>query len=175
VIKIISHRANLNGSNPKFENHIFQIDHVLSKGFDVEIDVWKLPDDENCFRLGHDKPILSESIPLWYLQNPKLLVHCKNQDAWNILSKDPLVNCFQHTEENWVKSTRCDIIVHGDISPGKFLSDFKPKENDLIGSYKSIIYTWFNNKEFEEEMKPSLSKFDYTIMTDYPISYKEGL
>lgn len=43
-MKIISHRGNLNGPSPKTENTPEQIDFALKKGFDVEIDLWKIND-----------------------------------------------------------------------------------------------------------------------------------
>ncbi len=98
MIKLISHRGNLNGQEPQYENTILKIDHVLSKGYDVEIDVWKLP-DEDCFGLGHDKPISNQSVPLWFLENPKLWVHCKNQEAWQLLVQNPYEELMKDYQE----------------------------------------------------------------------------
>ena len=36
----ISHRGNLKGSKPEYENHPNYIKKALSMGYDVEIDVW---------------------------------------------------------------------------------------------------------------------------------------
>ena len=53
-MKIISHRGNFLGANPETENNPNQIDYVIDKGFDVEIDLWI---QNNKLFLGHDKPI----------------------------------------------------------------------------------------------------------------------
>ena len=39
-MKIISHRGNLTGPDPKQENKPSQILKVLEKGYEVEVDVW---------------------------------------------------------------------------------------------------------------------------------------
>ena len=41
-MKIISHRGNLKGPDPKNENTKGQIDKALKMSFDVEIDLWKI-------------------------------------------------------------------------------------------------------------------------------------
>ena len=97
---IISHRGNLNGPS-KYENTICRIELCLSKGLYVEVDVWKLP-DEKSFRLGHNSPILHESIPLYFLENDKILCHCKNQEAYDYLKNNDKVLAFQHKDEKQV-------------------------------------------------------------------------
>ena len=49
----ISHRGNLRGPNPSFENRPEYILNALDMGFDVEIDVWYI---NGRFKLGHDSP-----------------------------------------------------------------------------------------------------------------------
>ena len=39
-MKIISHRGNLSGPDPKQENKPSQIINAIQKGYEVEIDVW---------------------------------------------------------------------------------------------------------------------------------------
>ena len=41
-MKFISHRGNIDGPNPEWENDPSRIEDVLNKGYDVEIDVWKI-------------------------------------------------------------------------------------------------------------------------------------
>ena len=48
---IISHRGNLCERNPESENHPDYIHEVISAGFDLEIDIWKIGD---YYMLGHD-------------------------------------------------------------------------------------------------------------------------
>ena len=66
---LISHRGNINGKNPLFENNPHQIMACLKMGLEVEIDVWKIKDS---WFLGHDGPMygVDES----YLKKKNLLV-----------------------------------------------------------------------------------------------------
>jgi len=50
--KFISHRGNLAGPMPEFENRPDYIDNALDLGFDVEVDLWSY---DNKFFLGHDE------------------------------------------------------------------------------------------------------------------------
>ena len=50
---LISHRGNMNGIEKTKENTIEQINLALSKGYDVEVDVWY---ENGSLYLGHDKP-----------------------------------------------------------------------------------------------------------------------
>jgi len=50
---LISHRGNINGKFESYENEPTYIDLALSKGYDVEIDVWYV---DGLLYLGHDKP-----------------------------------------------------------------------------------------------------------------------
>ena len=72
----ISHRGNTEGINLDKENTPSYIDKAITTGFDVEVDVWYINDQ---FWLGHDKPTIQ--IPISFLNNDRLWVHCKNIDA----------------------------------------------------------------------------------------------
>ena len=52
-MKIIAHRANLNGPNLNDENQISSINKCIDLGFDVEIDVRLV---KGKLYLGHDNP-----------------------------------------------------------------------------------------------------------------------
>ena len=58
-MKIIAHRANINGSNFASENRLSQIKKCIELGYDIEIDIRFL---NNKLYLGHDNPqeIISE-------------------------------------------------------------------------------------------------------------------
>ena len=75
MMKIISHRANLDGPDKNLENHPDQISRVLSLGFDVEIDAHFL--DGRWF-LGHDEPQYEVSSSFF---TSKMWIHCKNLEA----------------------------------------------------------------------------------------------
>jgi len=49
----ISHRGNIDGRIPNSENSPEYISLALSKGYEVEIDVWFV---DGSFYLGHDEP-----------------------------------------------------------------------------------------------------------------------
>ena len=51
-MKLISHRGNTNGRLESWENEPTYIDMAISKGFDVEVDVWYAG---GTLFLGHDK------------------------------------------------------------------------------------------------------------------------
>ena len=51
-MKIIAHRANINGPSSKNENTTYQIEKCIKLGFDVEIDIRVI---KGKFYLGHDK------------------------------------------------------------------------------------------------------------------------
>lgn len=89
----ISHRGNLNGPNPDLENRPEYIIDTLSKGYDVEIDVWCLKDR---YYLGHDLP--QYKIQLEFLLQDRLWLHCKNNTAFQKLL-DMETNCFFHSDD----------------------------------------------------------------------------
>ena len=74
----ISHRGNLNGEEPEYENTTDYINNALSKGFECEIDVWFV---KNEFYLGHDTP--EEKIDIEFILNNEknLWIHCKNLEC----------------------------------------------------------------------------------------------
>ena len=111
---LISHRGNLEGKNTKRENHPDYIDEAISKGYDVEIDVWY---EDGKLLLGHDEP--QYEIALEWLENrsPSLWIHCKNMDALSYFNeygdiKSSQFNYFSHdvdmgvlTSHNYIWST----------------------------------------------------------------------
>lgn len=81
-MKIISHRGNLTGPNPKLENTPKQIKLAIKNNLDVEIDLWV---SKNKIYLGHDNP--EHKIPYKFLTEHQnlLWIHCKNLDAFMFL------------------------------------------------------------------------------------------
>lgn len=93
---IISHRGNLNGKVPEYENNPTHIDYAITHGFDVEIDVWYI---DGQFFLGHDDPtyIVDDE---WILnRSTKLWCHAKNQEALEMMLSMKDVICFWHQED----------------------------------------------------------------------------
>ncbi len=96
-MKLISHRGNINGCNPKLENTPLYIRDAIHLGYDVEIDVWY---DNNTLWLGHDNP--EYQIGLYFLlENAnKLWIHCKNFEALSHLLKEESLKLFYHEKED---------------------------------------------------------------------------
>lgn len=92
---LISHRGNMNGIEKTKENTIEQINLALSKGYDVEVDVWY--ENGNLY-LGHDKP--EEKVDLEFLQNSKLWCHAKNSSALEYMILYD-VQCFWHERDKF--------------------------------------------------------------------------
>lgn len=92
---LISHRGNTDGPNIDLENNPNQIQKLLDKKINVEIDVWYKNDN---YFLGHDTPtyLISEK----FLLQKKLWCHAKNLDALYKLLKLKTV-CFWHQEDNY--------------------------------------------------------------------------
>jgi len=91
----ISHRGNINGSNPLEENKPNYIDKTLNMEYDVEIDLWFI---ENKLYFGHDKPTYLIKDSWIKARNEKLWIHCKNTNCLNYLQSTDL-NYFWHEKD----------------------------------------------------------------------------
>lgn len=113
---LISHRGNINGPNPKMENKPNYIDLAIDLGYDVEVDVWAL---DGTLRLGHDYG--QQKIPIYFLMHraKKLWVHCKNHEAFEMLSKYQTLNIFWHQTDDFILTSKGYIWCHPDINPLK--------------------------------------------------------
>lgn len=85
---LISHRGNLNGPDPTYENSPAYIEAALKAGFDVEIDVWY---NGVGLWLGHDLPAYPTSPD--FLTRPGLWCHAKSIPALERLI-DIGAHCF---------------------------------------------------------------------------------
>lgn len=74
---IISHRGNIEGSDPKKENSPKYILEALNQKLQVEIDVWI---EKGKWYLGHDKPKYKVD-DRFLFETPGLWLHCKNPAA----------------------------------------------------------------------------------------------
>ena len=94
---LISHRGNINGKFESYENDPTYIDNAISKGYDVEVDVWFI---DNLLYLGHDKPQYVVELK-WFIDRiDKLWVHCKNVEAVLYFKEcDDDMNYFWHEED----------------------------------------------------------------------------
>jgi hypothetical protein len=91
---LISHRGNLIGPNPKYENQPRYISKALQAGYEVEIDVWYT----TMFWLGHNTPIYE--VDPKFLQNSKLWCHAKNIEAVHMMKEFGNIHYFWHQEDD---------------------------------------------------------------------------
>lgn len=112
MIKLISHRGNIESINPYLENTQSYIQSAIDLGYDVEIDVRRI--DCDLF-LGHDTP--DQRAPLdWLLERKNnLWIHAKNFQALSYL-----INCdlrvFYHQKENHTIINNCNLIWSHELS-----------------------------------------------------------
>jgi hypothetical protein len=94
-MKLISHRGNLFGPEPKLENSPDYIMGALEQGYEVEVDVRFY---KNNFYLGHDEPQFK--IPRKFLINKKIWCHAKNYLALEMLKKIKTI-FFWHQKDDY--------------------------------------------------------------------------
>mgnify|MGYP001279324723 FL=1 len=117
-LKLIAHRGNINGPNPKLENSPLEIDKTLSKGYDVELDLWFI--NEKLF-LGHDEGQYEINLNWLEQRKERLWIHCKNLSSIKFLKEIKCdFNFFFH------ESDFCTLTSKGFIwtRPGEELTKF---------------------------------------------------
>jgi hypothetical protein len=95
---LISHRGNIDGRMESWENEPTYIDMAISKGYDVEIDIWY---KGGLLWLGHDKP--DYGIDFRWIRDrfSKLWIHCKNIEALNYFKDCGYdINYFWHQNDD---------------------------------------------------------------------------
>jgi len=108
---LISHRGNINGKILERENHPDYIDEAISKGYDVEIDMWWI---DGRVYLGHDKPQYEVSDEWLGDRVNKLWIHCKNTELLNWIRSTTL-HYFWHEEDTLTLTSKQHMWVY----PGK--------------------------------------------------------
>jgi hypothetical protein len=159
-MRIISHRGNLTGIEPTFENRIKTIDKALAAGFDVEVDV--LYHDNKMF-LGHDAP--QELLPERFYSDDRIHFHCKNMGSLMKFQNSYRGSIlFTHDKDEATITSRGMLWIHPLTLPNLCdIVDFKFER--AIAVLPEIVD--IGDIDF-------LSKF-YGICTDYPERYKEAL
>jgi len=112
-MKLIAHRGNINGRLESYENEPNYIDSAISKGYDVEIDVWY---KDNMLWLGHDKPDYEIKFS-WFIDRiSKLWVHCKDIESVVFFKECGYdINYFWHEEDTITLTSKNHIWAY----PGK--------------------------------------------------------
>jgi hypothetical protein len=95
---LVSHRGNINGRIESWENEPTYIDLAISKGYDVEIDIWY---KDGKIYLGHDESQYGIDF-IWIRDRfSKLWIHCKNIDALLLFKECEFpINYFWHQEDD---------------------------------------------------------------------------
>lgn len=95
---LISHRGNINGRLEQFENDPAYVDLAISKGYNVEVDIWY---KDNMLWLGHDNPQYSIDC-IWIIDRiSNLWVHCKNvESVVHLKESNHPINYFWHQEDD---------------------------------------------------------------------------
>jgi hypothetical protein len=130
-MKIISHRANLNGPSVDLENNPEQISFCIEKGFDVEIDV-RYYEDSDVLLLGHDEPQYDVTWNWLQDKSDNLWIHCKNIESLHKFSTlDYKYNYFWHQTDDYTLTSKNYIWAY----PGKFYTKntivVMPEWNDI--------------------------------------------
>jgi len=147
-MKLIAHRGNINGKNPKKENNPDYILDAIQMGYDAEIDVWYI---NNQFYLGHDEP--QYQVTRAFLKDSRLWCHAKNFEALDEMLRCE-IHCFFHQTDDCTLTSQCFIWVF----PGKPLmsnavcvmpenADYSDQEllkcfaicTDQVADYKRLI------------------------------------
>lgn len=97
---LISHRGNINGSEPQNENNPEYIQKALDMGYDVEID---LRIKDNKLYLGHNEPQYLLDLDWFEKYHTKLWLHCKEIEVIEKLNQLDLrgtyLNYFWHEND----------------------------------------------------------------------------
>jgi hypothetical protein len=144
MVKVISHRGNINGPNEKRENNPKHIEEAILLGLDVEIDFWFNRFNQKFF-LGHDKPEYTISYKWLEKYKNKLWIHCKTLFSLRYFY-DSDFNYFWHQDDDFTLTSKGYIWTY----PNKEVTD------------KSVIVC-----RTKEEQETMFKKKPFAICTDY--------
>jgi hypothetical protein len=138
---LISHRGNLSGRTVEEENKPSYIDIAISKGFDVEIDVWKI--DFKLF-LGHDAPQY-EINEKWLEERKNVLwIHTKNIFSI-VYFNNTDYNYFWHEKDTVTLTSKKYIWAYPGNQPIKNSIAVMPElNNDDVSSCLGICSDYIN-------------------------------
>jgi len=114
MLRLISHRGNLEGKIPLLENSPHYIDDALDAGFDVEVDIWV---QSESIYLGHDSPVYKIYLNWLKERSDVLWIHCKNLEAFQYLNslENSNLNYFFHDADDATLTSKGYMWVY----PGK--------------------------------------------------------
>ncbi len=95
-MKLVAKRGIFEGPGSGEENTFEQVKLALSKGFDVEVDVWLV---DGKFFLGHDGPKVE--VDKTFFNDTRIWSHCKTKDTYYRLVRSPQTLPFLHDDEDF--------------------------------------------------------------------------
>lgn len=97
MVLLIAHRGLIDGPDFEKENQISTIEYAISKGYDVEIDVWY---HNNEWYAGHNEPTIKINLS-WLIYNHKnFWIHAKNiQTTYKLSMVGNNLNYFYHDND----------------------------------------------------------------------------
>ncbi len=112
-MRIISHRGNLCGPNPRTENDPVQIAKCIEKcNLEVEIDLWYIPHSKDYF-LGHDYPTYKVKESFLWDCHRWLWIHCKTPDTLYMMTRlSSEYNFFWHEDDAYTLTSKGHIWTH---------------------------------------------------------------
>ena len=114
-MKLISHRGNVDGKYPQYENLPEYVDKALSLGYDVEVDLWI---DNDGYYLGHDEPTYPINLKWLTDRYLHLWIHCKDLRTLSEMRelqleisqhKDTFINLHSSVYNSKIKMDLCQI------------------------------------------------------------------
>lgn len=143
MLKLISHRGNINGKFEGFENNPNYIDTAIGQGFDVEVDIRFT---KGNFYLGHDYAQYQIDEEWLEERKDKLWIHCKNHKALEVLDGTDY-NYFWHHDDDVTITSHGYIWAHPKIEPLKNSIAVIPESNnwnvkDCLGVCSDNIIKW---------------------------------
>ena len=143
-MRLISHRGNINGPNPKMENEPKYIANAILQGYEVEVDIWFI---DNVLYLGHDKPQYSVDFRWFRDKITKLWIHCKNIEAvvfFKECGND--INYFWHEEDTLTLTSQHHLWAYPGKQPIKNSIAVMPEiNNDNISQCSGICSDFIKN------------------------------
>jgi len=149
---LISHRGNMNGRFESYENEPTYIDLAISKGYDVEVDVWF---KDSVLWLGHDNPQYGVDFRWFRDRISKIWIHCKNIEAVNYFKDCHYeFNYFWHETDTIALTSKNYIWAYPGKQPIKDSISVLPEMHDdtlelCMGICSDYVERYKNIKAYE--------------------------
>jgi len=133
---LISHRGNIDGKIPEYENNPNYVDAALELGYNVEVDLWV---NDGILSLGHDEPTHIINYNWLKDRKSKLWIHCKNIEALELMDEKIELHYFWHEEDTVTLTSQGTIWAYPGKQPIKNSIAVLPElENDIVFDCKGV-------------------------------------